>query len=88
MKSQMEWGNYFLSVKKKLSLVLLIYFFKCWKISEWWRDVEIYSKNLRKYPNPNPNPKIKTTTKKDSTFIGSEGEEKSLSWLQVAPKLS
>ena len=33
--------------------------------------------------------KIKTTTtKKDSTFIGSEGEEKSLSWLQVAPKLS
>ena len=35
--------------EKKLSLVLLIYFFKCWKISEWWRDVEIYSKNLRKY---------------------------------------
>ena len=27
-------------------------------------------------------------TKEDSTFIGSEGEEKSLSWLQVAPKLS
>ena len=32
MKSQMEWGNYFLSVKWQFSK-LLIYVFKFWEIS-------------------------------------------------------